>query len=501
MPAFDQQALVDLFRQSFSPLTQLGAGRLQMEQAALERDYAQQAQAAAMAERYRQHIAGLQEQDRLARTSHILSLQEQDKLQRARATQALEDNAVIEQLRAQNDLQKSLAVAGAGMQGNRKLAQESRAASEFERARTLAAGAGIELDPTDSDYVNKVTTAVAKQNATHRKSATEYQRELNGLTDQLQKLSDSLDLPEARQVTLAKPILLSLADPKQAAALKKLTTLDDVLAAAADVPGATEKIVGLLQKEQQTRSDIFKKKSLPLQTRQSQLQRTLQGLELKGISPDYEALKMTVSPAAEGADPAELPTAGAASSTLDLSGVVPPPPAAATSPASDGTTNWLAPSLAATGAATLAARKIAESRAFIGPQTPSLLSRAAAPMGNAAKYVGSRVLRPTNLNPALAAATIAEGINSAPTMWGSEPLTASLAGLATGTLGDEYYNQRNLLQRIDRLMPRVDPTTALRLRAMKFAPKLPDNAELDALIRDFGPPSNSGMPVGLQPLY
>ncbi len=183
--------------------------------------------------------------------------------------------------------------------------------------------------------------------------------------------------------------------------------------------------------------------------------------------------------------------------------MTPPPPAGAVAPeGDDGTTNWLAPTAAAAGGALAAKRMLGQGGSL---RARALTRLAAAPMksaaGNVASFIGSRALRPTNLNPLLAIASVAEGINAVPTMWGGDPMSVSLADRVFGTLGDEYFNQRNAMQRIDRMLPRVDPATALKLRAMKFAPTLPGNAELDALIRDFGPPSNSGMPVGLQPLY
>ena len=455
MPAFDQQALVDLFRQSFSPITQLGAAQVQMQQAALERDYLQQAQAAQRQQALKDHIAGLYAQN-------------QFETQRQSA---------IEGLRAEAELRRSVAAAGAAAQGNRALAADARTAQEMNQARTLAANMGIEVDPADPDFVNKVTKEAARQMKTHRGSATELQRELNGITDQIGKLSTDLDLPEARQVAIAKPILLSLADPKQAAALKKLTSVDDVLAAAADVPGATEKIVGLLQKEQQIRNATFQKRALPLQTRQGQIQRTLQVLEGKGISPDYEALKPAIS------NEDDTGTAGdmAAAAGIDLSAVPPPPAKGQAAAETAGSTNWLGPTLAAAGGATAVARMAKAPLAAAGGAT-----------GRALRFVGSRVFRPTNLNPSLAAASMVEGINSAPTIWGGEPMTASLAGLLVGDYGSELENQRAKLARINSLLPRVDPATAVKLRAMKYAPTLPDNSDLMALL------NMGGVPMGMQ---
>jgi len=305
---FDQSALVDLFRQSFSPLTQLGAGRLAMTQAALERDYAAREQAARRAQALQDHMEGLR-----------MQAQYQQQLQEAAGAQAMARQTAGNEANLNRQLIIGQQNAGMNMLANETAANRAIEAKRFDEAQRMAANLGLEVDPEDPDFVTKVTKEAAKVNAKHRQSATEIYRELSGLTDQMNRLSTEVEVPADRLVQIARPLLVAAAtDPKKQAAYKKLGSLDAILEAAAE-EGAADKITGAIQKEQALRNQTFEKKARPLQARQQQLQRTMTVLEQRGISPDYEALRASVAPV----DAAE-PEADAGPQLPNATSVLPP---------------------------------------------------------------------------------------------------------------------------------------------------------------------------------
>lgn len=280
MAQFDQAALTEMFRQSFSPIANYGAGQLAIVQEQQARQYAAQLQAAQRAQMLRDNLQLMQANDRML-------TQRQTGLEKLRAQSQLEQ----EQARGQAETLRALAAAGLASKENRRSAELARQAAEHERARVMAANLGIDdVDPKDPDFVTTVTQKAAAAVKKHRGSATQIAKDLSDLDKQISVLANDVDIPEARAVQLAKPLLLSLAtDPKRAAKYRGLSSIDDILAAAAD-EGATDKIQQALNREQVLRNSTFERKVRPLQSRQIALQKTMSVLEAKGISPDYEAL-------------------------------------------------------------------------------------------------------------------------------------------------------------------------------------------------------------------
>jgi hypothetical protein len=273
---FDTPALIEMFRQSFSPLTQLSAGQLAMTHEQLQRQ-------ADIHDRMQQ----LQAQDQMT-TARETAL---EKL-RAEAAQTLEG------LHGQNELTARMASEGLAQKANLQSQREARTAHELDQARTLVANLGLRgIDPKDPDYVDKVHAAAAEEMAKDRQAATEIDKQINAYSDQINSLAKDADVPEARQVAIAKSVMLGLAaDDKQKAAIGKAKSLDDLQALAGDIPGAVEKIQTLIGNEERTRAGVFARKVAPLQARQTALQRTQDVFAKRGISPDYEALRANVAP-------------------------------------------------------------------------------------------------------------------------------------------------------------------------------------------------------------
>lgn len=456
------QALVDLFRQSFSPIAQLGANRLALEQAAVERNFAARQMEARRQAALQDHLAGIRLQHELA-----------GERERESAREAYSRALALEELRGENATLSAAASTGAAMAANRKSAEEARIARDLETARKLAADMGIaDVDPDDPDYVNKVTKAAASATAKHRKSATEIARELTGLSTQIDKLSNAVDLSEAEQVKLARPLLLANVDPEKASAFRKLGTLDEIMEAAAEV-GAADKIIKAIQTAQDQRNKSFERKVRPLVGRQQQLQRTMSVLEARGISPDYDALRVNVEPPADAA--AAEPVAGEL--TDEDIGALFPSSKAAAAPATSRT-------LETSAAATAAGLGMTKA----GRGSTRALTTAARGAGSLARPVLGTVAR--GVAGPVGAASL---INDIPTFFGGEPMSASLAGLALQAANADYDSevgrQKGTLAMIDALIPRSTPDQSRQLRALRYAPTLDE----DAIANVMGLPSGGGI--------
>jgi hypothetical protein len=456
---FDQAALVDLFRQSFSPLTQLSGGRLALAQAQFERERAL---------RERMGLAATQNQAEMSRQMAMEGMRAQQMFEQQRRTQ--EFQAALEGLRAENSIEQTATAAAL----NQRSAEQARTASEFAKARELAASMGIEADPKDPDFVDKVTAEAAKQVKTHRKSATSYARELNAISAQIEKLSSGLDVPEDRQLALARPILIAAAiDDERKAEYKKLTSLDAVMAAAADEPGVIDKISTALQREQLLRNQTFDKRARPLQARQSQLQRTLQALEQRGISPDFEAL------GALGATAGEAQQPSGDSSELsedDLGSILPLAPQGgdgSSIPADGGS----GPGILQGGAATALLAASPRVRAATKTAARGTASVAGALLK---KAPGLGSLGKMGVRGAAGPVGVASFVNDIPAYFGGEPLTASLAGLAVGGFDEKIQRQRAYVNKIDTAIRQASAAgnfdAARKLRALRYAPEVDFNA-------------------------
>jgi hypothetical protein len=482
MALADTAGLVDLFRQAWSPLNQLSSGRLALAQQQLEREAQQRIWEQRQQQAFLDHLSGLRLQGDQAQ-----------QLEQLRAQKALE----LENIRAGHALEATNASVGTAGYWSNKTHEADRMARSVDEARRLQANLGIsDVDPelASSDpagYVAQIDKAAAAVASKHRGAANVYAKELTQIDSQLKQLTSEADVPESRAVAIARPLLVAAAtDDKKKAAYKKLTSLDDIMNAAGDEIGALDKINGAIDRERLIRNQTFTKKSTPLLSRQGNLQRTLIELGKKGIDPDPESWQM---PTASTGAAAPADSEGDGLTADDVNNVF--KPASGASTASGGGNSHLLETAAGLGlaAASPPGRAVIKGAAkAAGPLARATIGRIPAIGSSIAKF---------GVRGAAGPVGAASFINDVPTMFGGEPMSATLAGLtmrATGNdFGGELARQRDAIAQIDSLIPRVDPATAARLRALKYSSNPLDSAQIGAVLD----PSNLAAGSGNLPSY
>ena len=450
--------LIEMFRGSFSPINSLSAGRMAQQQMAIQRAYAEQQRKQALQD----HITGLMIQDKVARGRDEITNRralERDEITNRRALE-------LEVIRDQN----AIARARTALEENRKFAETTRTADEIRGLKDTLSGLGE--DPTEfGDDAVKLRSRRAQVVGKARQSATEIAKQIEGLNTQLETMAGSIEIPAADQLRMARPYALAAAagDEKKSKLIRAAASIDDLREIVADDPVALGKIDTAITNAALVRGKAFESRARPIQTRMTQLQRTLGALEQKGITPDYDALRKTVEPA---------PTDDAGGMVDDdLSGefefLGDTGAAAATPTASAGRSNALSIGAGAAGTAAMipaARRAVARGAGAAARGALPAVGRVAAGAMRSVPYVG----------PAMLGYGVGSEIDEA------TGASDAIAGLH-GTFGDELAGQRANLARIDQMIRQTqDPAVAGRLRALRYAPTIDE----DTIRRALGQPTS-----------
>lgn len=491
-----------MFRQSFAPVADLGAGRLQLAQATLQRDYAQRQQEAQRAQALRDHLAGLEAQNRFAME---------------RQNDAQQNAVLLANLQGQQAVGRDLATARRQQlaqlesEKSRKVETEARnAAAALATARQMQAEMGItDVDETDPDYVKKVTKRAAEQSAKLASTWTKLNAQREAINKKFIDAQTALQLSEAdaRNIVLNAWRETVSGDAK---ALKRLETfktkpLDEVRAAAAEA-GADAKAETALARKQAELDRKFGATARDLARSRESMDNRLRAHEgimgRRGIAIPEDIEVVPAADAAAVTTPAAVPLSSGELFPNLGTGAPATVAAPAAAPASDaGTSNWLTTGTAAA----------LGSIPFIKPAasaTASALRSLAGSVGRSFGSLAPQALRAgagaTPMGPLLAASLMvpetARGLNTMTNDFLPNSI-AGLMGAGTNYFGDALQQQRSQLALIDQLIARAsgsgDIETARRLRAAKFAPNIDDVGILSSVVQNpgdaFALPNGMGM--------
>lgn len=506
-----QAALVELFRQSLAPLNQLGAGRLAMQQAGLEREYAAREYAARRAQQVEDHMAGLRLQSELGEASGARNAKLANELAIAR-----------EEAAARQRLTDQIQVGNNNAALNQQSAEAARLAAQVENARKLVTQLGItDIDPAkyqgdDRRFVEDVSFLAPiytnKQRTELTDKATELAKMRQEAETEVQGIFAKMQLPESVAVSIAKPQLLALTtDKKQRAEFNKLTTLAEVESAMLSIEGgdmALGAVQKLIEAKAKSHARPYEQQLLERRSHAANINKLIMDLP-PGVVPDYKSLRPAGGGGGgAGASGAAAAGGGAALSSADIDAVLPKG----------------APQPAPAGAEALGIMGAFDQEGLAGLVRPGSALRSAvrnampSPGGFLGAALGSVAREPARFVAGQAgedAVRSVEGVLSgpvgqrwfgeaskmlapvAPVAMAASPFlrgaaaSGSLAGMALqGGFESELNSQRDQLSMIDGLIAqahgRGDIETARRLRAAKYAPQVDDWGILNTMVQSPG---------------
>lgn len=325
----DQQALVDMFRQSFAPLVTLGAGRMALAQAQQERDYAARLEEKRRQQALQDHITGLRAQSefQLQRERELQQMRNDAAEREAAFKHASGLAAVVAQQQTANE---------GALKNNLAIHEAQRSAKNVDEAAALARNLGLPIDQSayggdaPERFVQDVNFAAAGRR-------DEEQAKVDALAAEraavLKRYNDTIANMQVPEEALAKRLVLGAAsgDKKKMAQYDALS--GDALMNKVSELGLDSQLEGLVAKRTQALEKQHGSKLADLKVELGGIQESLKNYERGpwGLRPSIADRPTGVGGAVAGDSGASANAEGA------VGGVAfPPPPAGAVAPATGG---------------------------------------------------------------------------------------------------------------------------------------------------------------------